>query len=164
VVSWAATKILSDYSPESETADDVWSGLVQPIHQTPTGQTPFQRMWLAMAAVQSAMDGRSKQHTIQLADAALANGQLLAESLDTSLVGFAFWALVSARELERGFQVGTACHGTNVDDYGNLVGDVRAAVVVEVAGVVTPVPGGAGPLTAALLLAQTSLQLGRSQG
>lgn len=42
--------------------------------------------------------------------------------------------------------------GTNVREDGSLVGDVDFASVVEVAGMLTPVPGGAGPVTNAVLL------------
>jgi methylenetetrahydrofolate dehydrogenase (NADP+)/methenyltetrahydrofolate cyclohydrolase len=43
--------------------------------------------------------------------------------------------------------------GTNQDADGNLVGDVDAASVASVAKGLTPVPGGVGPVTTALLLA-----------
>lgn len=42
--------------------------------------------------------------------------------------------------------------GTNQDADGNLVGDVDAASVKEAAKALTPVPGGVGPVTTALLL------------
>jgi methylenetetrahydrofolate dehydrogenase (NADP+) / methenyltetrahydrofolate cyclohydrolase len=42
---------------------------------------------------------------------------------------------------------------TRVDD--ELVGDVRFDEVVEIAGAITPVPGGVGPMTIAALLANT---------
>lgn len=42
--------------------------------------------------------------------------------------------------------------GTNVREDGSLVGDVDFATVVEVAGAITPVPGGTGPVTNAMLL------------
>jgi methylenetetrahydrofolate dehydrogenase (NADP+)/methenyltetrahydrofolate cyclohydrolase len=45
--------------------------------------------------------------------------------------------------------------GTNPTDDGGLVGDVDAASVTEKAGALTPVPGGVGPVTTALLLAHT---------
>lgn len=45
--------------------------------------------------------------------------------------------------------------GTNVNADGALVGDVDADQVAEVAGALTPVPGGVGPVTTALLLAHT---------
>jgi methylenetetrahydrofolate dehydrogenase (NADP+)/methenyltetrahydrofolate cyclohydrolase len=38
---------------------------------------------------------------------------------------------------------------------GKLVGDVAFAEAVEVAGAITPVPGGVGPMTIACLLANT---------
>ncbi len=45
--------------------------------------------------------------------------------------------------------------GTNPTDDGGLVGDVDAASVTEKAGALTPVPGGVGPVTTALLLQHT---------
>ena len=44
--------------------------------------------------------------------------------------------------------------GVNRTD-GGLVGDVVFAAVAEVAGAITPVPGGVGPMTRAMLLANT---------
>jgi methylenetetrahydrofolate dehydrogenase (NADP+)/methenyltetrahydrofolate cyclohydrolase len=41
--------------------------------------------------------------------------------------------------------------GTNPTDDGGLTGDVDAASVEGVAGALTPVPGGVGPVTTALL-------------
>jgi methylenetetrahydrofolate dehydrogenase (NADP+) / methenyltetrahydrofolate cyclohydrolase len=45
--------------------------------------------------------------------------------------------------------------GINRDDAGKLCGDVDFAGVREVAGWITPVPGGVGPMTIAMLLANT---------
>jgi methylenetetrahydrofolate dehydrogenase (NADP+)/methenyltetrahydrofolate cyclohydrolase len=45
--------------------------------------------------------------------------------------------------------------GTNRTDEGKLVGDVDFAGVSEVAGAITPVPGGVGPMTVAMLLMNT---------
>ena len=44
--------------------------------------------------------------------------------------------------------------GTNRTDEG-LVGDVDFDAVSEVAGAITPVPGGVGPMTIAMLLRNT---------
>ena len=44
--------------------------------------------------------------------------------------------------------------GTNRTEEG-LVGDVEFDAVSEVAGAITPVPGGVGPMTIAMLLANT---------
>ncbi|MFI6175382.1 MULTISPECIES: bifunctional 5,10-methylenetetrahydrofolate dehydrogenase/5,10-methenyltetrahydrofolate cyclohydrolase [unclassified Nonomuraea] len=46
--------------------------------------------------------------------------------------------------------------GTNPTDDGGLTGDVDFAAVSEVAGALTPVPGGVGPVTTALLLRHTA--------
>ncbi len=45
--------------------------------------------------------------------------------------------------------------GTNRDEDGSLVGDVDFDGVSEVAGLITPVPGGVGPMTRAMLLQNT---------
>jgi len=47
--------------------------------------------------------------------------------------------------------------GINRDEHGHLVGDADFADLVEVAGAITPVPGGVGPMTRALLLQSTLL-------
>jgi methylenetetrahydrofolate dehydrogenase (NADP+)/methenyltetrahydrofolate cyclohydrolase len=44
--------------------------------------------------------------------------------------------------------------GVNRTDEG-LVGDVDFEAVTEVAGAITPVPGGVGPMTIAMLLSNT---------
>jgi methylenetetrahydrofolate dehydrogenase (NADP+)/methenyltetrahydrofolate cyclohydrolase len=43
----------------------------------------------------------------------------------------------------------------NRNDEGKLCGDVDFAGVSEVAGFITPVPGGVGPMTIAMLLVNT---------
>jgi len=45
--------------------------------------------------------------------------------------------------------------GTNRTEDGRLVGDVDFDSVAEVAGAITPVPGGVGPMTVTMLLANT---------
>jgi methylenetetrahydrofolate dehydrogenase (NADP+)/methenyltetrahydrofolate cyclohydrolase len=47
--------------------------------------------------------------------------------------------------------------GTNRDDAGKLCGDVDFAAVAPIAGAITPVPGGVGPMTIAMLLENTLL-------
>ena len=53
--------------------------------------------------------------------------------------------------------------GINRTDAG-LVGDVDFASAVEVAGAITPVPGGVGPMTIACLLRNTLVSAGRREG
>ena len=50
------------------------------------------------------------------------------------------------------------------DGKGRLVGDVAYAEAVEVAGAITPVPGGVGPMTIACLLANTLTATARANG
>lgn len=52
----------------------------------------------------------------------------------------------------------------NADGSSRLVGDVDFASAVEVAGAITPVPGGVGPMTIACLLHNTLQQACRLQG
>jgi methylenetetrahydrofolate dehydrogenase (NADP+)/methenyltetrahydrofolate cyclohydrolase len=53
--------------------------------------------------------------------------------------------------------------GTNRTDEG-LVGDVDFEAAREVAGAITPVPGGVGPMTIAILLANTLTAAERRPG
>jgi methylenetetrahydrofolate dehydrogenase (NADP+)/methenyltetrahydrofolate cyclohydrolase len=54
--------------------------------------------------------------------------------------------------------------GTTPDEDGNLVGDVDAEAVTGLAGALTPVPGGVGPVTTALLLHNTVTAAERAAG
>jgi methylenetetrahydrofolate dehydrogenase (NADP+)/methenyltetrahydrofolate cyclohydrolase len=58
--------------------------------------------------------------------------------------------LVSAEMIRPGAVV--VDFGTNVREDGSLVGDVDFAAVAEIAGAITPVPGGTGPVTNAMLI------------
>jgi len=52
--------------------------------------------------------------------------------------------------------------GMNRDEAGKLCGDVDFAVVETIASAITPVPGGVGPMTIAMLLDNT-LQAARAR-
>jgi methylenetetrahydrofolate dehydrogenase (NADP+) / methenyltetrahydrofolate cyclohydrolase len=54
--------------------------------------------------------------------------------------------------------------GTNRADDGSLVGDVDFDAVAEVAGAITPVPGGVGPMTRTMLLQNTLTAARRRRG
>ena len=54
--------------------------------------------------------------------------------------------------------------GMNRNDAGKLCGDVDFAGVREVAGWITPVPGGVGPMTRAMLLVNTLEAAERAAG
>ena len=48
--------------------------------------------------------------------------------------------------------------------FRSLAGDVDFEAALERAGAITPVPGGIGPMTIAMLLANTALAAGRLAG
>ena len=54
--------------------------------------------------------------------------------------------------------------GINRDAAGKLVGDVDYASACQVAGCITPVPGGVGPMTVAMLIENTVLAAERAAG
>jgi len=54
--------------------------------------------------------------------------------------------------------------GINRGEDGKLVGDVDFSSAAGVAGAITPVPGGIGPMTIAMLLRNTALAAARSAG
>ena len=54
--------------------------------------------------------------------------------------------------------------GINRGEDGKLAGDVDHGAAVEVAGAITPVPGGVGPMTIAMLLANTLQAAALAQG
>lgn len=54
--------------------------------------------------------------------------------------------------------------GMNRDENGKLCGDVDAAAVEPVAGYLTPVPGGVGPMTIAMLMKNTLAACRRQSG
>lgn len=53
--------------------------------------------------------------------------------------------------------------GINVDPDGNLCGDVDLAAIEDIAAAATPVPGGIGAVTTAVLARHTALAAGRRQ-
>lgn len=54
--------------------------------------------------------------------------------------------------------------GINRDEAGKLVGDVDFEAAADVAAAITPVPGGVGPMTIAMLLRNTLVAAGRLAG
>ena len=68
-------------------------------------------------------------------------------------------AAIGRPEMIRGFWIKPGATvidvGTNRLPSGKLVGDVEFAAAVERAGAITPVPGGVGPMTITMLLANT---------
>ena len=52
--------------------------------------------------------------------------------------------------------------GMNRDENGKLIGDVKFDEVAEIASLITPVPGGVGPMTITMLMEQTYQAFKRS--
>lgn len=50
----------------------------------------------------------------------------------------------------------------NRDENGKLIGDVKFDEVAEIASLITPVPGGVGPMTITMLMEQTCQAFKRS--
>lgn len=78
---------------------------------------------------------------------------LVAQEADILVVAIGRPSYITAEYVKHGAIVIDV--GTNVKEDGSLVGDVDAMSVQKVAGAYTPVPGGVGPVTTALLLKQT---------
>ena len=77
----------------------------------------------------------------------------LARTADLLCVAIGRAGLIGAEHVKPGAIV--VDFGTNPTADGGLVGDVRFDEVSEVAGAITPVPGGAGPTTVSVLAEQT---------
>lgn len=83
----------------------------------------------------------------------------LLQTADIVVIAAGRPGLVNAQDIKPGAVVIDV--GTNRTDDG-LVGDVDFAAVSQVAGAITPVPGGVGPMTIASLLANTVAAAERS--
>jgi len=62
------------------------------------------------------------------------------------------WIKPGAAVIDVGYQLGTGCHQKSGH---RLVGDVKFDEACQVAGWITPVPGGVGPMTIAMLMKNT---------
>jgi methylenetetrahydrofolate dehydrogenase (NADP+)/methenyltetrahydrofolate cyclohydrolase len=77
----------------------------------------------------------------------------LAQTADVLCVAIGRAGLIGPEHVKPGAVV--VDFGTNPTDDGSLVGDVQTEAVSEVASAITPVPGGTGPTTVAVLAEQT---------
>ena len=95
---------------------------------------------------------KGRDATVTLAHTRTRDLAELTRSADLLVVAAGYPGLIGAEHVKPGATVIDV--GTNrVDD--RIVGDVDFDAVVEVAGAITPVPGGVGPMTIASLLANT---------
>lgn len=93
--------------------------------------------------------------TVTVCNSSTPPGELLSACLSADiLVAAAGHAkLVTGRMIKPGAAVLDV--GINRDEHGRLCGDVDFASAGQVAGLITPVPGGVGPMTVAMLMANT---------
>jgi methylenetetrahydrofolate dehydrogenase (NADP+) / methenyltetrahydrofolate cyclohydrolase len=95
----------------------------------------------------------ARNATVTLAHSRTVNLGALCAEADIIIAAVGKAKLVRAEWVKPGAAVIDV--GTNRDENGKQCGDVDFAAVSERAGVITPVPGGVGPMTVALLLENT---------
>lgn len=107
-----------------------------------------------------------KDATVTICHSKTAHLAALAREADVLVAAAGRPRLVSAEMVKSGACVVDVGIHRGVD--GNLEGDVDAAAVAQIAGWITPVPGGVGPMTVAMLVANTvratELALGQIAG
>ncbi|OGF57651.1 MAG: bifunctional 5,10-methylene-tetrahydrofolate dehydrogenase/5,10-methylene-tetrahydrofolate cyclohydrolase [Candidatus Fraserbacteria bacterium RBG_16_55_9] len=95
----------------------------------------------------------AKQATVTVAHSRTTHLKEICRQADILVVAAGRPKLVTADDIQPGAIVIDV--GTNRMPDGKLVGDVDFEAVKEVAGFITPVPGGVGPMTIAMLLKNT---------
>jgi methylenetetrahydrofolate dehydrogenase (NADP+) / methenyltetrahydrofolate cyclohydrolase len=88
--------------------------------------------------------------TVTIAHSHTADVPSLARQADIVVVAIGKPGLIDSAYIKPGAIIIDV--GTNPDAHGRLLGDVDAASVDGIAGALTPVPGGVGPVTTAILL------------
>ncbi|WP_137601972.1 bifunctional 5,10-methylenetetrahydrofolate dehydrogenase/5,10-methenyltetrahydrofolate cyclohydrolase [Paucilactobacillus nenjiangensis] len=91
--------------------------------------------------------------TVTLAGRFTQNLKALAKTADILVVATGMPALISGQDIKPGATVIDV--GINRGADGKLTGDVDFETASQVAGAITPVPGGVGPMTIATLMQQT---------
>lgn len=103
---------------------------------------------------------KGRDATVTVAHSRTADLAGVCRSADVLIAAVGREALVTADMVKPGAVVIDV--GTNRNSEGKLVGDVDFPAVSEVASMITPVPGGVGPMTRAMLL-QNTLEAARSR-
>jgi methylenetetrahydrofolate dehydrogenase (NADP+) / methenyltetrahydrofolate cyclohydrolase len=103
---------------------------------------------------------KGRDATVTLAHSRTRDLPAVCRSADVLIAAVGVAGLVTADMVKPGAVVIDV--GTNRTDDGKLVGDVDFEAVAEVAGAITPVPGGVGPMTVTMLL-QNTLEAARSR-
>jgi methylenetetrahydrofolate dehydrogenase (NADP+) / methenyltetrahydrofolate cyclohydrolase len=103
---------------------------------------------------------KGRDATVTLAHSRTRDLPAVCRGADVLVAAVGVAALVTADMVKPGAVVIDV--GTNRTDDGKLVGDVDFEAVAEVAGAITPVPGGVGPMTVTMLL-QNTLEAARAR-
>ena len=145
----------------------LWSGNPVMIPSTPAGiMVMLETYGVEVAGKNALVIGRSNivgkpmaqmlldQHaTVTIAHSRTQNLPELAKQADILVVAIGRGNFVTAEFVKPGAVVIDV--GMNRDDNGKLIGDVKFDEVEPIASLMTPVPGGVGPMTITMLMEQT---------
>ena len=145
----------------------LWSGNPVKIPSTPAGiMVMLETYGVEVAGKNALVIGRSNivgkpmaqmlldQHaTVTIAHSRTQNLPELAKQADILVVAIGRGNFVTAEFVKPGAVVIDV--GMNRDDNGKLIGDVKFDEVEPIASLMTPVPGGVGPMTITMLMEQT---------
>lgn len=153
----------------------LWSGNPSLLPCTPAGIMKLLEAYeVELEGKQALVIGRSnivgkpmaqllldRNATVTIAHSRTKNVQALAKQADILIVAIGQGHFVTKDFIKEGAVVIDV--GMNRLDDGRFVGDVNFDQVAEVASLLTPVPGGVGPMTITMLLEQT-YQIAKLQG
>ena len=145
----------------------LWSGAPLMIPSTPAGIMEMFRAYnVELAGKKAVVVGRSNivgkpmaqlmmmaNATVTIAHSRTENLSELTRSADILVVAIGQDRFIKAEDVKEGATVIDV--GMNRDENGKLHGDVDFEQVKEIAGLITPVPGGVGPMTITMLMEQT---------
>lgn len=145
----------------------LWSGNPLMIPSTPAGIMEMFRAYdVDLAGKKAVVVGRSNivgkpmaqllmmaDATVTIAHSRTQNLQELTKQADILVVAIGKDRFIKAADVKEGAVVIDV--GMNRDEEGKLHGDIDFDEVKNVAGLITPVPGGVGPMTITMLMEQT---------
>ena len=167
-------KVLFAISPEKDVdgfhptnMGKLWSGHAVMVPSTPAGiMEMFKEYQVDLTGKNAVVIGRSNivgkpmaqllmdtHATVTIAHSRTKNLAELAHQADILVVAIGRGHFVTKEFVKEGAVVIDV--GMNRDENGKLIGDVKFDEVAPVASLITPVPGGVGPMTITMLMEQT---------
>lgn len=167
-------KVLFAISPEKDVdgfhptnMGKLWSGHAVMVPSTPAGiMEMFKEYQVDLTGKSAVVIGRSNivgkpmaqllmdaNATVTIAHSRTKNLAELARQADILVVAIGCGHFVTKEFVKEGAVVIDV--GMNRDENGKLIGDVKFDEVAPVASMITPVPGGVGPMTITMLMEQT---------